>query len=311
MKKFWIMALLGTAWGCSAFAEDFVNQDKGTKKAPLIVEKADYKGWKLVWNDEFDKDGRPDPKKWNYEEGFVRNEEPQWYQAKNAFCKGGNLVIEGKKEKVDNPRYKKDSKGWQTSRKEAEYSSASLTTKGKFGWLYGRFECRGRFLPVEGMWPAFWTVGVTEHWPSCGEIDIMEYYKGTYLANLCWASGQKHIGLWSTTKTPVSRLREQDPQWDSKFHTFRMDWDKDSISLYADDILLNRTMLGKTQNVLFEKQKNPFRQPHAIILNLALGKTGGKLDNIKWPATFEVDYVRVYQREDSPDAGTVDLTKKP
>ncbi|WP_280125593.1 glycoside hydrolase family 16 protein [Akkermansia sp. N21169] len=306
----WMIALLGTAMGYSSLAEDFINQDKGTKKAPLVVEKADYTGWKLVWNDEFDKDGRPDPKKWNYEEGFVRNEEPQWYQAKNAFCKGGNLVIEGRKEKINNPRYKKESKSWHLNRKQAEYSSASLTTKKKFAWLYGRFECRGRFLPVEGMWPAFWTVGITERWPSCGEIDIMEYYQGTYLANLCWASERKSIGQWSTTRTPVDRLREKDPLWDSKFHVFRMDWNKDSISLYVDDILLNRTMLDKTKNALFEKQENPFHQPQAIILNLALGKAGGKLDKIKWPATFEVDYVRVYQRVDAPETGTIDLEGK-
>ncbi len=301
---------MGMAVGCSSLAEDFINQDKGRKEAPLVVEKADYTGWKLVWNDEFDKDGRPDPAKWNYEDGFVRNEEPQWYQAKNASCKDGLLIIEGRKEKVDNPRYNKDSKSWQLNRKQAEYSSASLTTNGKFAWLFGRFECRGRFLPVEGMWPAFWTLGVTEHWPSCGEIDIMEYYQGTYLANLCWASDRKSIGNWSTTRTPVVRLREQDPQWDSKFHVFRMDWDKDSVSLYVDDILLNRTMLDKTQNAMYQKQENPFLQPHFIILNLALGKTGGKLDNIKWPATFEVDYVRVYQREDSPEAGTIDQARK-
>ena len=310
MKTFWIHVLLLLGLGSAVQAEDFVNQDKGRKAAPLSVEKADYKGWKLVWQDEFNEDGKPDPQKWDYEKGLVRNEEPQWYQPQNAFCKGGNLVIQGKKEIVKNPHYKEGSSQWQFNRKQAEYSSASLTTKGKFAWLYGRFECRARFSPEEGMWPAFWTVGATEGWPSCGEIDIMEYYKGTYLANLCWASGQKHIALWSTTRTPVADFRKKDPQWDNKFHVFRMDWDKDYVSLYLDDILLNRTALEKTQNVLYEKQKNPFHQPHIIILNLALGKTGGKLDNIKWPATFEVDYVRVYQKENSPEAGTIDLAKK-
>jgi hypothetical protein len=51
--------------------------------------------WKLVWSDEFDTEGKPDSNNWNYEHGFVRNEELQWYQADNANCKNGLLIIEG------------------------------------------------------------------------------------------------------------------------------------------------------------------------------------------------------------------------
>ena len=65
----------------------------GVKKADRVVEKADYSDYELVWNDEFDKDGRPDPAKWNYENGFVRNKEAQWYQPENAYCKDGMLTV--------------------------------------------------------------------------------------------------------------------------------------------------------------------------------------------------------------------------
>lgn len=181
----------------------------GVKKADRVVEKADYSDYELVWNDEFDKDGRPDPAKWNYENGFVRNKEAQWYQPENAYCKDGMLIIEGRKEKRPNPRYNPEGKDWRTTRKEAEYTSASLTTQGKFSWQYGRFEIRARFSPREGMWPAFWTLGVREGWPRCGEIDIMEYYQSTYLANLCWGSAKKHVGKWSSTYTPLKWLREK------------------------------------------------------------------------------------------------------
>ncbi len=289
----------------SLCAEDFPGQTKGRKPAPLIIEKADYSGWELVWNDEFDKDGRPDAGKWNYETGFVRNREPQWYQSQNAHCKDGLLIIEGKREVVPNPRYQAESKDWRLNRKQAEYSSASLTTKQKFSWLYGRFEARVKFNPVEGSWPAFWTVGLKEPWPQRGEIDIMEYYKSHYLANLCWGSKTKGAGQWSTTRTPLARLQESDPDWGKKFHVFRMDWDENFISLYADDILLNRTPLDKTINATYETVKNPFRQPHQIILNLALGGTGGSLEDMQSPRLFEVDYVRVYQRKDSPHKGTI------
>ena len=45
--------------------------------------------YKLVWADEFNKQGVPDTANWNYEYGFVRNEELQWYQPSNASCLKG------------------------------------------------------------------------------------------------------------------------------------------------------------------------------------------------------------------------------
>lgn len=65
----------------------------------------------------------------------------------------------------------------------------------------------------------------------------------------------------------------KDPQWDSRFHVFRMDWDEKEVRLYADDILLNKTSLDNTINAVYKEVANPFRQPHFIILNLALGAT--------------------------------------
>lgn len=277
----------------------------GVKNADRVVEKADYSGYELVWHDEFDKDGRPDPAKWNYEHGFVRNKEAQWYQPENARCKGGMLIIEGRKEKHANPHYDPEGKNWQTTRKEADYTSASLTTRGKFSWLYGRFEIRAKFSPREGMWPAFWTMGVKEGWPMCGEIDIMEYYQSTYLANLCWASPKKYVGKWSTTYTLLKWLLEKHADWADSFHVFRMDWDEKEVRLYADDILLNRTPLDNTMNAVYKEIANPFRQPHFIILNLAMGSTGGNLDKLPLPQKYEIDYVRIYQKKDSPHKGTI------
>ncbi|MHC4119462.1 MAG: glycoside hydrolase family 16 protein, partial [Planctomycetota bacterium] len=145
-----------------------------------------YPGYKLVWSDEFDKDGRPDPDKWTYERGFVRNEELQWYQPDNARCEGGLLIIEARRERQANPRYDPNSNRWSRKREYCEYTSASVTTKGLHSWKYGRFEMRGRIDTRSGMWPAFWTLGVEGPWPSNGEIDIMEYYRGMLLANAAW-----------------------------------------------------------------------------------------------------------------------------
>src|SRR5215470_9373161 len=87
-------------------------------------------GWKLVFADEFDKDGRPDPARWTYETGFVRNQEAQSYRPENAWCEKGMLIIEGRRERWKNPNYEAGSASWTRSREYAEYTSASVTTRG-------------------------------------------------------------------------------------------------------------------------------------------------------------------------------------
>src|SRR6516165_8909099 len=102
--------------------------------------------WKLVWTDEFNNPGLPDPAKWNYEEGFIRNNEAQYYtraRPENARVENGMLIIEARKERFQNPAYDSAAQGKAAARRNrefAEYTSASLTTRGKASWTYGRIE---------------------------------------------------------------------------------------------------------------------------------------------------------------------------
>ena len=93
--------------------------------------------WKLVWSDEFNTDGHLDSKVWNYEEGFKRNHEAQWYQKANAYCKDGNLVIEARKEKKPrrNPGFRKGSSRWPENIEKIQYTSASVNTAEKKEFL--------------------------------------------------------------------------------------------------------------------------------------------------------------------------------
>lgn len=261
----------------------------------FLVSSAGHAQYKLVWSDEFDTDGKPDPKVWQAEQGFVRNHEDQWYQAENAYCKDGKLIIEARREEIKNPNFVSGSKKWQEARPFANYSSACLITKGKKSFQYGRFEMKAKIDTRLGLWPAFWTLGDHGEWPENGEIDIMEYYRGTLLANAVWGSMEKWKGIWSTTKKPLTALN--DPTWADKFHVWRMDWDEKSIKLYVDDLLLNSVDLEKTYNAK-EPKANPFRQPHYILLDLAIGgDNGGDPAQTTFPSKFEVDYVRVYQKK--------------
>ena len=247
--------------------------------------------WKLVWSDEFDRDGRPDPSKWTYETGFVRNRELQWYQPENAWCEKGMLIIEARREQRKNPDYERGSASWKGERDHAEYTSACLITKGIASWRYGRFEMRGRIDTRAGLWPAFWALGVESRWPSNGEVDIMEYYRGTLLANLIWAGGQR-TKEFSKRKPVVSFA---DPDWPAKFHVWRMDWDENRMIISVDGEVLNDSDLSQAAN---PDGTNGFRQPHYILLNLAVGGTaGGDPSSTKFPARLEVDYVRIYRNQ--------------
>ncbi|MFD2571397.1 family 16 glycosylhydrolase [Spirosoma soli] len=250
--------------------------------------------WKLAWSDEFNTDGVPNPKNWKFEQGFVRNNELQWYQPDNARCANGMLVIEGRRERRENPTYKANSTDWKTKRQFIDYTSSSLQTAGLQSWKYGRFEMRGRIDARPGLWPAFWTLGVAGEWPSNGEIDIMEYYKDKLLANVAWGTNKRWTAEWrSKTKTVASF---NDPDWAKKFHIWRMDWTETAIDLYVDDLLLNHVDLKETING-DGSNKNPFQQPHYMLLNLAIGgDNGGDPSGTTFPSKYEIDYVRVYQK---------------
>ena len=258
--------------------------------------------WQLVWSDEFEQDGRPDSTVWNYERGFERNHEDQWYQSENAFQQNGLLVIEARREQKPNPTYRENGRYWGQRRPTIEYTSASLNTRGKYNFLYGRLEVRARIPVAGGAWPAIWTLGSGVEWPSCGEIDVMEYYHiggvPHILANAAWGCDNHYQAVWNTRRIPFSHFTKHNPDWARQFHIWRMDWDETSIRLYLDDELLNEVPLSSTINGSIGNYSNPFTRPQFILLNLALGgDNGGKIDDSAFPMRYEIDYVRVYQKQ--------------
>lgn len=268
---------------------------------PDSSEPKEIAGWNLVWNEEFNYTGQPDPKVWQHEIGFKRNEEHQWYQPGNAWCNNGVLTITGKTERRKNPDYEAGSDDWRKNREYIEYTSSSINTRGKKDFQYGKFEIRAKIPTAGGAWPAIWTLGNSMEWPSNGEIDIMEYYRikevPHILANTAWGTDRRYNAKWDSAAIPFTRFTAKDPYWADKFHIWRMDWDEEAIRLYLDDELLNETLLSETKNGSLGEYKNPFMQPHYILLNLAIGGiNGGIIDDKAYPIYYEVDYVRVYQK---------------
>jgi beta-glucanase (GH16 family) len=249
--------------------------------------------WKLVWADEFNANGAPDSANWTYEHGFVRNRELQWYQPGNATCTNGLLIIEARRERRPNPGHVAGSPDWRKQREHIQITSASLTTRGLREFKYGKFELRARIDTRPGSWPAFWTLGAEPEldWPACGEVDIMEFYTGTVLANFGWQLDGKI--KWLAVKQPVADLGGTN--WTNAFHVWTMEWDQRKIDLLLDGKLMNRLVLADADNA---DRGNPFHRPVYLILNQAIGgDCGGDPSPTEFPVRFEVDWVRVYQRE--------------
>ena len=241
----------------------------------------------LVWHDEFDTDGAPSSANWGFEQGFVRNQELQWYQSANAAVSNGMLVVTARREQVANPNYQAGSSDWKTNRQFASYTSSSMNTSGKQSWQFGRFEMCAKIPVSAGMWPAWWTLGVSGEWPSNGEIDIMEYYQGKILANVACGTSTRFQAKWD------SATRTVDATWASSFHVWRMDWNSTEIDLYVDDTVMNTTKLSDMLNA---DGKSPFLQKAYMLVDLAIGGTnGGDPTNTTFPQTYQIDWIRVFQ----------------
>ena len=260
---------------CSALPQGLSGK---TDTKPTQV-KFDASKWNLVWSDEFDKDGAPDPTKWGFEEGYIRNNEAQFYTSnrkENARIENGKLIIEARR---DNWNGKK-------------ITSASLTTSGKKSFLYGRIEVRAKVPTGKGTWPAAWTLGENISkvgWPKCGEIDIVEYVGMDPLK----VHGNIHVETYNHTKNNGrgNNLTVEAP-WE-KFNVYAVEWYEDRMELFFND-----TRYLVVYNEHKDENEWPFVKPQYLILNLAIGGAWGGIQGIdesKFPHLYEIDYVRYYQ----------------
>ncbi|QYA27224.1 glycoside hydrolase family 16 protein [Gramella sp. MT6] len=254
---------------------------------------AQSQNYKLIWKDDFNYSGKPDPEKWNYETGFVRNLEKQIYtkRKKNVRIQNGNLELITLNEDYKNKSYDAYIRNYRFNTPYAEFTSGSINTKGKFEFKYGRIDVCAKLPLGKGLWPAIWMLGSNFNevaYPEAGEIDIMEYV------------GIEPNEIHGTVHFPenYSRKLRSDggikklKDLSEKFHVYSVDWSKDKIDLLVDNEVYHSFEVEEAGS-----ENNPFRKPFYLILNLALGgKWAGKVDEEVLPQKFLIDYVRVYQR---------------
>jgi beta-glucanase (GH16 family) len=252
--------------------------------------------WKLVWSDEFDKPGLPDPAKWDYEEGFIRNNEAQYYtraRPQNARVENGMLIIEAQKERFRNPTYDPAKGAGRRNREFAQYTSASLTTRAKAAWTYGRIEVRAKLPPGRGTWPAIWTLGTDisqVRWPACGEVDIMEFVgfdPGIIHANI-------HTRKYNHVQKNGKGSQISIPDASEAFHIYALEWDSKRLDFFVDD-----KKYFTYQNEGSGVDAWPYDRDQYLILNLAIGGAWGGakgIDDSCFPQRYYIDYVRVYKK---------------
>ncbi len=239
--------------------------------------------FQLVWSDEFDYTGLPDPSKWGYDVGGHGwgNRELQFYtNDNNAWVEDGRLIIEARKE----------------SRGGRDYTSARLVTKGKGDWLYGRIEVRARIPAGRGTWPAIWMLPTQNKygiWPASGEIDIMEHVGYDHGV----IHGTVHTERYNHMKGTQLGGTRRVPTATEQFHTYSVDWYPDRIEFFIDGqqyFRFNPSVYRLNPGF----QEWPFDQPFHLLLNIAVGGDWGGargIDDEIWPVRMEVEYVRVYQ----------------
>lgn len=212
-----------------------------------------------------------DSNKWGYELGYVRNNETQRYTNTNAEINNGILALRGLKDSSGN------------------WTSASIISKGHFAFMYGKIVARVRACNYNGSFGAFWTLGdsfefgykengspdtLGEWWAYCGEFDVMEFYNGKLTCGTFFNEKEESGRVWY----------DNYPTGD--WHEFAMEWNTDGSLVFSiDGNELSRT--SATDN-------RAFHIPHFILINQAIGASGGTPDSNTTEITQYVDWVKYY-----------------
>lgn len=264
----------------------------------MFVAPAYGQDYKQVWADEFNNVGSVDERTWNFETGNYNQGFGNWelenYSKANATV---GLAPDG------------TTKALIISAKP-DLTSARLFTKDKVSFKYGKLETR-IMIPktANGLWPAFWLLGNTGTWPSCGEIDVLEmghfdgikngtqekYYSGACHWGVYQNGGYPNYGKFTTSPTSLQ---------DGKFHKFVLEWTPDVINMYLDDATKPYYSMDISDRSLNTSPGNYFNKQFYMLVNLAIGGNfTGVHDRAAVTALnsgekkMYVDYIRLYQKE--------------
>ncbi|MEQ8770383.1 MAG: glycoside hydrolase family 16 protein [Phycisphaerales bacterium] len=198
------------------------------------------------------------------------NNESQYYHPDQVSVWGGALHLRADRDPA-----------WTHGR---EYNSGLVRTWQE--WSHGRFEVRARVPWGQGFWPAIWLLPRNASWPAGGEIDIMEA-RGDLPYRV---SSAVHWGWDIANHQYVSEAYESGADFTAGYHTYAAEWEPGTVRFYVD---------GVQHFTVFEPAAGIPWTEKSIVLNLAVGGNySGYPDwTTPFPSTFDIDYVRVWQRQ--------------
>jgi len=253
--------------------------------------------YELVWSDEFDYTGPPDPKKWENEtggNGWGNNELQYYTKNGNARVDGEKMIITARLEDVGGRKV----------------TSARIRTAKKGDWVYGKVEVRAKIPTGLGTWPAIWMLPTDWKyggWPASGEIDIMEHvgYDPDVLVMSVHTEAYNHV-----IRTQKSKSVKRAGMTNS-FHLYAAEWLPDKIKFFYDGELQYTYNPGELIKSPTYKEW-PFDMRFHLLINLAFGGDWGGARGVNYdilPVDYEIDYVRVYQSPEITALGA-DKTKE-
>lgn len=239
--------------------------------------------WTMIYSDEFDVAGKPDPTKWTVDpkpKGWINGEQQVYTDTThdNAKVRNGELVITGKRD-------------YPTGDSTAPWSSARLISQNKMDFRYGKVAVRAKLPRARGSWPAIWLMPTTSAygaWPKSGELDIMEHVGNNFGTVLSTVHTQNNNWTNGSHLSASKKIMDAD----TVFHVYAMEWTPDSIRFTYDSVKCYTYVNPHT-----DWKDWPFDQQFHIILNVAIGGgMGGTITPADFPDSMTVDYVRVYQK---------------
>lgn len=237
----------------------------------------------LVWHDEFD--GQTlDTSKWRYATHNSGGSEQQAYtvgRTENVRLENSNLILEARKD------------GYVSG---YTWSSGRIDTSGLAGFKYGRLEAKLKYDVVSGAFPAFWTIGTCAYYPTGENVHGVKKSLGTQWAQ----NGEIDMFEGRGTNSEISQggfYNQDDGKGNlnmvfgtknidaSQYHVYAVEWTETTIIAYIDGVETGRKNISDIKS---------WHRPMYIILNMAVGSTGGYPTDDCNSMKMEVDWVRVY-----------------
>ncbi len=239
--------------------------------------------FKLVFEENFEKDGNPNSKHWEY----CPRISPDWgkYLVSNnpqtVRVENGKLLLSA----IKNPN---------TATDNVPYLTGGIQTRNKVGIKYGKVEVRAKVPEGKGSFPAIWMMPTNSTyggWPKSGEIDIMEHLNTD---NVIYQTIHSYYATGAPYGQGNNNPKSSNTTGYNKndFNIYGLEWYPDKLEFLVNGVV---TSSYPRLNPSVSNQW-PFDHEFYLILNTACnGSWGGAVNDSHLPFIMEIDWVKMYE----------------